>query len=140
MNTRNEAVQKYLTEGLKAARATGMSPLTEDSYCAAYLAQKLAHLERDNAMAYTQPERDRLADWAFANPVYAREAISDLTDEKLAELFRAGEATLGDYLMGKAQAAMIDDLEGQDAEPCHIAEDDLRASLRDYKVEEMGVW
>jgi hypothetical protein len=72
--------------------------------------------------------------------VYAREAISDLTDEKLAELFRAGEATLGDYLMGKAQAAMIDDLESQDAEPCHIAEDDLRASLRDYKVEEMGVW
>jgi hypothetical protein len=138
MNTRNEAVQKYLTEGLKAARNAGMPPAVEDGYCAAYLAQKLAHLERDNAMAYTPSERKRLSSWMHQNADAVLDVIGDITTIKLAELAEKGEFALGDYLTSKFTAAMLHELESTDAEPCHLAEDDMRERVKGYQVEELG--
>jgi hypothetical protein len=136
--THNEKIQAYLTEGLKAARAANMHKLLEDGYCAAYLAQKLAHLERDQAMAYTPPERKRLRDWMLVNIDYALDVVGDITIDKFAALVKKGEFALGDYIMSKLTEAMLHELESQDAEPCHLAEDDMRERLRDYQVEELG--
>jgi hypothetical protein len=131
MKTFNERVQSYIAEGNKASREAGMPVGLEADYCAIHLASKLARLEGEKALAFTAVERDQLADWAVDNEDYVREVFRDLDHQKILELFRLGEFAFGDYVMGKAVQAMLDDLACQDAEPCHLAEDDMRQRTRD---------
>jgi hypothetical protein len=131
MKTFNERVQGHLSEALKNARANHIPARLEDGYCASYLAQRLASVEGGKALAFTAVERDQLADWAADNEDYIREVFRDLDHQKILELFRLGEFAFGDYVMGKAVQAMLDDLECRDSEPDHIAEDDMRQRTRD---------
>jgi hypothetical protein len=142
MKTHNEKVQAHLAEGITNARFVGVPREMEDSYCAAYLAQKLAHVEYERALAYSPRERENLADWASAHEDYGRDVFSDLDWKKVVKLIRTGEFDLGSYLISKLTISMIDDLESQDAEPDHIAEDDMRQRVRDAnkEAEWLGAW
>jgi hypothetical protein len=148
MKTFNERVQGHLAEAMKAARTSSVPSRLEDGYCAAYLAQKLARIESDKALAFTAVERDQLADWAADNEDYVREVFRDLDHQEIIDLFRLGEFAFGDYVIGKAVQAMLDDLACRDAEPCHLRDDDMRSRVRDanreYAIlsrhEDLGGW
>lgn len=131
METHNERVQFYLAEGTRKARFVGIPPDGEASYCAAYLAQKLAYIERDRIFKFTQREQEKLADWVAHNEDYARDVLNDLTLRSLTDLLREGEFALGEALMRKLTVAMIEDLESQDREPDHHLDDDTRERARD---------
>lgn len=142
IKTQNEKAQAYISEGITECRALGLPNALLGDYCAAYLAQKLAATADCKTNSFTQRERDRLADWMENNRDSAREVRNDLSIAKLAALARKGEWALGDYVMSKITEAMLYELESTDAEPCHIAEDDMRSRTRDARLDAntRGYW
>lgn len=140
IKTQNEKAQAYISEGITECRALGLPNALLGDYCAAYLAQKLAATADCKAQSFTQRERDDLADWMEDNRESAREVRNELSIAKLAAMARQGEWALGDYVMSKLTEAMIEELESTDTEPDHIRDDDMRQRVRDYKLENRGVW
>jgi hypothetical protein len=143
--THNEKVQANLSEGLKAARAAGIPASAEDAYCAAYLARELAELQEAEAwrrevekfkFIATNPEQ--LRQWIHANKDIAAYVYDDIDLGEIAELVHNPES-LGAYITMCLEAVMnyqVSEDEPIDREPEH----DMRQRVRDYKVEELGVW
>jgi hypothetical protein len=142
MKTQNEKAQAYIREGITECRALGLPNQLLGDYCAGYLANKLATVTDQKAQSFNQRERDDLADWMVDEPVSSREVVRDLDWVKVASIVRQGEFALGEYLMSKLTQSMIEELESTDAEPDHIAEDDMRQRTRDAKADASlrGYW
>lgn len=142
MNTRNEAVQKYLVEGIKAARAASMPTQLESDYCAAYLAGKLADQNASQSVAsqFQIEEPDRIKKWIKENRDLFLETLSNLDPKEIADLVEQ-PATLGAYVLMSFRAEMLYQ-EPADAEPCHLRDDDIRARVREAHTEAewLGIW
>lgn len=132
MNTRNEAIHAFLSEGLQAARADGIPQEAHDCYCACYLAGRLAD---EKVLQIEAPEQ--LSRWIGHNKDLFYQAMSDLDPEEIAARI-SRPAELGFYLLTVLQAEMIYQ-EPADAAPDHAKVDDDRQRIRDYKLDEIGV-
>lgn len=138
MKTRNEVIQEFLAEAIRAARKSKMQLRHEDAYCAAYLAGKVADLSAEKAQLHPRVEDpDRLKQWLLDNPELLYATLGDLDKYEFADMV-CQPAALGAYVLMSLQAEMRYQ-EPDDAEPDHGAEADMRERCRDYKLDEIGV-
>lgn len=131
MTTPNEHIQQLLSEGITEARKRNFH-LLEDTYCAVHLAKKYAALQEQQSRLVPYQEAHKLQQWMRENPVLARDALTHLNIERLAEL-AANPALFGYYILGQLHEVMTDNEEpDQEAEQLHDP-------VNGYRLDELGV-
>ncbi|ADE14294.1 hypothetical protein Nhal_1125 [Nitrosococcus halophilus Nc 4] len=135
--TRNERIQRLLSEGLSEARQRNMHAMKE-SYCAVHLANKCATLQEQQSRLVPYQEARKLQQWMRENPALVYGVLGDLSVEQLANLAEI-PTLFGSYILGQLHEAMVDEEEMQDKEPDREAEHDLRERINGYRPDMLGV-
>lgn len=136
MQTHNEAIQQYVSEGLKSARASGIPKPFWPDHCAAYLAAKLADSQAENVSArrFHVDNPARLKHWIGGNSDLFYATLADLDLKTIAGM-TGQPAALGAYLL-KELAGEMNYQEPWDMERDHGAEEDMRQRAREAKADE----